>query len=250
MARITDHTVFPPLTPSSVSVPTPRLPSSTIEIAVGEAILRAELAIPQDAVGLVAILHGAAEGYESPSPESLLDLLHDAGLATLRTDLFTADETHGDHANGMPFFDIQLLVDRLVGMMSALHARADTRGLPLGLVADRAVATAALYAAAEYPEQIGAVVTRSARPDLAGPFFPQLTAPTLLIVGARDPETRQINEAAFQQLAGPRSLEIIPEATHQFIEPVARDHAAALTRTWLMRHLCRPARLARPLPVS
>lgn len=250
MDRTTDRSVFPPLTPPSVTLPASRCPTTTIEIDVGDTALRADLALPHDAVAIVAVLHDAAGGRLDPSHQSLVDLLHDAGVATLRADLITADEARGDHANGSPFFDISLLVDRVIGITSALKARPDTQALPLGLIGDRAVATAALYAAAEYPDRVRAVVTRSARPDLAGPFVPRLTAATLLIVGSRDPETRTINEETFRKLEGPRSLEVVPEATHQFAEPVAREHAAVLTRAWLLRHLCPNGGAAPVLPVS
>lgn len=200
-------------------------------------MLRADLAIPDGAVAIAAILHGSAGGRLDLGHQPLIDMLHEAGLATIRTDLFTAEETRGDHASGAPFFDVSLLVDRLMAMTSMLGEHADTRGLRVGLVGDRAVAAAALYAAAEYPGRVSAVVTRSARPDLAGPFFPRLSVPTLLLVGGHDPDTQKINEEAFRHLEGPRALEIIPEGSHQFEEPVARSQAAVLTRAWLLRHL-------------
>jgi dienelactone hydrolase len=246
MARTTDRLDFPPLTPPAAPSPAARIPTTTIECTAGGAILRATLAVPADAVAIAVVLHDAADEHLDPTQAALIDMLHDAGVATLRADLCTADEARGDHANGTPYFDINLLVDRLLAVVAAIRTRAELQHLPLGVVGDRAVAAAALYAAAEYPEHVGAVVTRSARPDLAGPFFPRLAAPTLLIVGDRDPETRRINEEAFRYLQGPRSLEVIPEATHQFLEPGVREHAAVLTRAWLMRHLCPPQAADQP----
>src|SRR5436309_1739323 len=39
--------------------------------------------------------------------------------------------------------------------------------------------------AAEHPRNVGAVLSRGGRPDLAGPALPQVATPKLLIVGAR-----------------------------------------------------------------
>ena len=240
MARTTDRLDIPPLAPPASPQTAAPIPTTPIECDVGGTTLRATLTAPTDAVALAVVLHDAADERLDPTHTTLVDVLHAAGVATLRADLCTADEARGDHATGTPYFDISLLVDRLIAVMAAIRARTDLPQLPLGLVGDRAVGAAALYAAAEYPERVGAVVTRSARPDLAGPFFPRLGAPTLLIVGDRDPETRRINEEAFRHLHGPRSLEVIPGARHQFLEPGAGEQAAALTRAWLLRHLCPP----------
>lgn len=240
MARITDHSVFPALTPPAAASSASPIPTTVVECAAGHAALRATLAVPAEAVAVAIVLHDAADGRLDPAHATLIDMLHDAGMATMRADLCTADEAHGDRAIGAPFFDVSLLVDRLLEVVAALRARPETQHLPVGVVGERAVAAAALYAAAEHPALVGAVVTRSARPDLAGPFFPRLAAPTLLLVGAHDAETRRINEEAFRHLQGPRSLEVIPGATHQFVEPGVREQAALLTRAWLTQHLCPP----------
>jgi hypothetical protein len=44
-----------------------------------------------------------------------------------------------------------------------------------------------LVAAAQGPEIVAAVVSRGGRPDLAGASLGRVHAPTLLIVGERDP---------------------------------------------------------------
>jgi hypothetical protein len=50
----------------------------------------------------------------------------------------------------------------------------------------RTGAVAALMAAAERPDRVAAVVSRSGRPHLVGPALERVTAPTLLIVGGAD----------------------------------------------------------------
>jgi pimeloyl-ACP methyl ester carboxylesterase len=92
-------------------------------------------------------------------------------------------------------------------------------------------------AAAERPERVGAVVSRGGRPDLAAPLLPKVTAPTLLIVGSRDPEVLRVNRQAQELLGGESKLEIVPGATHLFEEPGALERVAQLARDWFERHL-------------
>jgi putative phosphoribosyl transferase len=80
-------------------------------------------------------------------------------------------------------------------------------------------------------------VSRGGRPDLAGDALRRVTAPTLLIVGSRDPEVLRLNQMAQALLAGESQLEIVRGATHLFEEPGALEHVAALARDWFVRHL-------------
>jgi len=76
-------------------------------------------------------------------------------------------------------------------------------------------------AAARLPRRVGAVVSRGGRPDLAGGALDQVHAPTLLIVGGADFGVIDLNEHAMARLRGPKSLQIIPHASHLFPEPGA-----------------------------
>lgn len=67
--------------------------------------------------------------------------------------------------------------------------------------------------------------------------FAAVAVPTLLIVGERDPCVHAVNEALLQQLAGPRRLELVPEAGALLDEPAALAHAAASAAAWFGRHL-------------
>jgi putative phosphoribosyl transferase len=84
---------------------------------------------------------------------------------------------------------------------------------------------------------VKAVVSRGGRPDLAGEALRRVTAPTLLIVGGRDPEVIQLNRQAQALLPGESRLEIVPGASHPFEEPGALEWVAALAGDWLRRHL-------------
>ena len=59
--------------------------------------------------------------------------------------------------------------------------------VPVGYFGASTGAAAALLAAAQRPDGIGAVVSRGGRADLAGAQLSRVRAPTLLIVGSADP---------------------------------------------------------------
>jgi predicted alpha/beta-hydrolase family hydrolase len=99
------------------------------------------------------------------------------------------------------------------------------------------VASAALVAAAREPDRIRGVVSRGGRPDLAGEWLPNVQAPTLLIVGARDEPVIELNEQAKAQMTAPVELVIVRRATHLFEEPGTLEEVARLTRDWFVRHL-------------
>ena len=104
---------------------------------------------------------------------------------------------------------------------------------------------AALVAAAELPQDVGAVVSRGGRPDLAGDALPKVQAPTLLIVGGNDDIVIELNEMARDQMRCEVKLEIIPGATHLFEEPGALEQVAKLASDWFSLHLGREWRIER-----
>jgi len=86
-------------------------------------------------------------------------------------------------------FDIGLLAERLAAAMRWAHAG---RSSPDCRSATSAPAPV-LWAAAELDDEIGAVVSRSGRPDLAAGLLPEMHAPVLLIVVGRDEIVLGIN---------------------------------------------------------
>jgi pimeloyl-ACP methyl ester carboxylesterase len=115
---------------------------------------------------------------------------------------------------------------------------AATKHLRVGYFGASTGAAAALEAAAERPNEIGAVVSRGGRPDLALPVLGCVKAPTLLIVGARDSAVIEMNREAFEHLQTEKRLEIVPGATHLVEEPGALEQVAYLARDWFTGHLC------------
>ena len=100
-------------------------------------------------------------------------------------------------------------------------------------------AAAALVAAAELPDQVGAVVSRGGRPDLAGAALREVEAPTLLIVGGNDDVVIDLNKQALAHMSvdTETKLVVVPGASHLFEEPGALEEAARLAREWFHEHL-------------
>jgi len=85
---------------------------------------------------------------------------------------------------------------------------------------------------------VKAIVSRGGRPDLAGDALPQVSTPTLLIVGGDDEPVIGMNEWAFKRLSSPvKELVIVPRATHLFEEPGALDEVGRLAAHWFHHHL-------------
>jgi dienelactone hydrolase len=157
----------------------------------------------------------------------------------LLLDLLTPDEEEADLRTGHLRFDIGLLAQRLASATDWLVENPDTRGVRIGYFGASTGAGAALVAAAERPEAVGAVVSRGGRPDLAGDALYRVKAPTLLIVGGDDVPVIRMNREALEKLRTEKRLEIIPGATHLFEEPGALEEVARLAADWFVRHLNR-----------
>jgi pimeloyl-ACP methyl ester carboxylesterase len=127
----------------------------------------------------------------------------------------------------------------VIASIDWLAADATAQDLAVGCFGASTGAAAALIAAAERPERVGAVVSRGGRPDLAGEVLRRVHTPTLLIVGGNDPDVLRLNEQALAALGGEARLEVVPGATHLFEEPGALERVAALARDWFVEHLAR-----------
>jgi dienelactone hydrolase len=208
-----------------------------VHVPVGRATLEGELSLPAEARGIVLFAHGSGSSRHSPRNRHVARLLNEGKLATLLVDLLTTDEELLDQQTAHLRFNIGLLADRLVGVTDWLTQQPDTRQLRIGYFGASTGAAAALVAAAERPQLIGAVVSRGGRPDLAGPALPLVQAPTLLIVGGNDIQVLELNRQALAQLRCEKQLVIIPGATHLFEEPGALDKVARYAREWFERYL-------------
>ena len=202
-----------------------------------EVTLDGDLCIPEQAQGLVAFAHGSGSSRHSPRNRYVAEVLRGAGLATLLFDLLTPREEAEDIRTAALRFDINLLSQRLVGATDWLRRYETARHLNLGYFGASTGAAAALVAAAERADVVGAVVSRGGRPDLAAPVLGRVKAPTLLIVGGDDYPVIDMNRSALARLQVEKKLVIIPGATHLFEEPGALEQVAEQAKDWFIRYL-------------
>jgi putative phosphoribosyl transferase len=210
------------------------LAEQLVQITADTVTLEGNLTLPEGADAVVLFAHGSGSGRHSPRNRHVARVLNEAKLATLLIDLLTPEEEVIDQHTAHLRFDIDL---RLVHATDWLTRQSYTRRLRIGYFGASTGAAAALLAAAELPDLVGAIVSRGGRPDLAGPALPRVRAPTLLIVGGNDVQVIQLNEIALAQMVCEKQLVIIPGATHLFEEPGALDEVARLAREWFRRHL-------------
>ncbi|MBZ5595939.1 MAG: dienelactone hydrolase family protein [Acidobacteriia bacterium] len=208
-----------------------------VRMAAGSAELEGSLCVPETAAGIVLFAHGSGSSRHSPRNRYVAQALREGGLATLLMDLLTITEEREDALTARLRFDITFLAGRLVGAIDWLARYPVTSRLRIGLFGASTGAGAALVAAAERPETVGAVVSRGGRPDLALPVLERVHAPTLLIVGGLDYPVIGMNREALDHLQAERRLDIVPGATHLFEEPGTLEEVARLARDWFTRHL-------------
>ncbi|MFF2042634.1 phosphoribosyltransferase family protein [Kitasatospora sp. NPDC058170] len=205
------------------------------------------LTVPADARGLVVFAHGSGSSRHSPRNRHVATRLNRSGLATLLFDLLTEAE----EPDRRKVFDVELLGARLTAVAELLAdpppdlppdlPQGLLQGLPLGLFGASTGAAAALWAAARLGDGVAAVVSRGGRPDLAGAeLLAEVTAPTLLIVGARDGTVVDLNRQARSRLRCESELAVVPHAGHLFEEPGTLDRVAELAGDWFLSHLRRP----------
>jgi putative phosphoribosyl transferase len=210
-----------------------------VQIQAGREDLFGNLNIPEGATGLVVFAHGSGSSRHSPRNQFVARTLNNAGLATLLFDLLTQEEEAIDLRTREHRFNIDLLAERLVYATRWARQQKETRDLRIGYFGSSTGGAAALVAAAEVPQNAGAVVSRGGRPDLAGEALPKVQAPTLLIVGGNDDIVIELNEQARDRMRCEVKLEIVPGATHLFEEPGALEQVAQLASDWFVRHLTR-----------
>jgi pimeloyl-ACP methyl ester carboxylesterase len=206
-----------------------------INVGAGGVTLEGNLLVPRGATAIILFAHGSGSSRFSSRNRYVAEALRSRRLGTLLIDLLTHDEELVDTRTAHLRFDIELLAKRLVGTAEWL-GREQPR-LHIGLFGASTGGAAALVAAARIPDQIGAVVSRGGRPDLAGEALPLVKAPTLLIVGGDDTPVIAMNREAYDQMTCEREMKIVPGASHLFEEPGALEEVARLASEWFEKHL-------------
>jgi putative phosphoribosyl transferase len=208
-----------------------------VRIPAGGVTLDGNLTIVDEATALVLFVHGSGSSRHSPRNQFVARTLNNAGLGTLLFDLLTPEEEAIDARTAELRFNIKLLAERLVHATNWAKRHHQTRNLRIGYFGSSTGGGAALVAAAEGPQDVGAVVSRGGRPDLAGEALPKVQVPTLLIVGGNDDIVIELNEQARDRMRCEVKLEIVPGATHLFEEPGALERVAQLASDWFVNHI-------------
>lgn len=208
-----------------------------VSVPAADVVLQGDLSMPSATRGIVLFAHGSGSSRHSPRNRYVAEVLNEHSLGTLLVDLLTAEEEREDQFTGHLRFNIDLLTRRLVAITDWLETSTQVREHGIGLFGASTGAAAALLTAAQRPEAVKAVVSRGGRPDLAGPDASLVRAPTLLIVGGRDPEVLQMNRAAMALMTCKTELKIVPGATHLFEERGALAQVASLAADWFTTHL-------------
>jgi len=211
--------------------------SKTYQIPTGHFHLEGELQLPERAAGIVLFAHGSGSSRKSPRNQFVARTIREAGVGTLLFDLLTPEEEAVDIRTRQLRFDIELLAKRLVDATRWVKKEDGASHLKIGYFGSSTGGGAALVAAAELKQEIGAVVSRGGRPDLAGDLLPQVTAPSLLIVGGLDYPVIEMNKEAYAKMLCEREMKIVSGATHLFEEPGALEKVAHLAADWFERYL-------------
>lgn len=211
--------------------------SRELWISVDSVTLPGELSLPGRAEGLVLFANGSGSGHHSPRNQYVAQVIREAGVGTLLFDLLTREEKRIDLQTRYLRFAIDLLARRLAGVTEWVKKQKETGLLRIGYFGASTGGGAALVAAAELGDDIGAVVSRGGRPDMAGEALPRVISPTLLLVGGSDDVIIRLNEEALRKLQCMKELKIVPGATHLFEEPGKLEEVARLAADWFQRYL-------------
>ncbi|MBZ0156059.1 MAG: dienelactone hydrolase family protein [Alphaproteobacteria bacterium] len=204
-----------------------------VTIPIDSVELDGTLSIPKDAGALVIFAHGSGSSRLSPRNRFVAGILQKEGMGTLLFDLLTAqeDEVYENR------FNIPLLTRRLKAATLWTKEQPETAHFKIGYFGASTGTAVALVAAADFGEEIKAVVSRGGRPDLAGDALGKVVTPTCLIVGGDDTVVIGLNRKAYELLKAEKQLKIIPGAAHLFEEPGALEEVARLATEWFKKHL-------------
>ncbi|MDO6429520.1 alpha/beta hydrolase [Flavitalea sp. BT771] len=201
-------------------------------IPCGNKQLSCELTLPENAHAIIIFSQAGGISRNSPRSRMMAEYLQQHSIGTLLPDLLTPEE---EQSSGRQY-DVELMTRRLIAVTQWVLDRDLLDHYRLGYYGTSTGAAAALQAAALLPEDIGAIVCRGGRPDLAKGALSRVQAPTLLIVGSLDRYVEQMNREALDELSCDKQLEVIQGATYLF-EGEKIKEVAASTTSWFARHL-------------
>jgi dienelactone hydrolase len=200
-----------------------------LRIPIGKIILPAELNLVKNSQNLVIFAHGSGSSRLSPRNRYVAEYLNRSGLSTLLFDLLTEKEDSS--------FDIKLVTRRLEAITIWALENPETKDLNYGYFGASTGCAAALRAAADFKDQVGAIVSRGGRLDLTMDTISEIETPTLFIVGGLDDEIISSNKLALSKMTVAGKLDIIPGASHLFEEQGKLETVAAHSANWFKKFL-------------
>src|SRR5438046_896924 len=165
-----------------------------VHIRSADVQLEGDLSIPDGAQGVVLFAHGSGSSRHSPRNQFVARTIREAGVGALLFDLLTKEEEAVDMHTAHLRFDIGLLATRLIDATYWIKGELDY--LNVGYFGSSTGGGAALVAAAQLVDTVGAIVSRRGRPDLAGGTLPKVRPPPLLVDGGLDSPVNQRNNSA------------------------------------------------------
>ncbi len=163
-----------------------------VRIHAADAALSGELTVPRGARSLVVFVTGGCGGTRSARETAIADVLHDRGIGTCVVDLVGAGEppSRGRRLN------VDLLADRLRGVLAWARAREATASLEIGFYGVDTGATAVLQEVSSPDASGTAAVLVNGRVDLSDGDHVGVSLPLLFVVdGGHDhlrSHTRQV----------------------------------------------------------
>jgi putative phosphoribosyl transferase len=148
-------------------------------------------------------------------------------------DLLTSEEDR-DYSRR---YDIPLLATRLRRVSGRIRDRLSETPLGIGVLSASTGAAAALWTASDPESDLRAIVACEGRPDLVEDLLPEVTAPTLLVAGAKGGAVTRLNAEAYSRIPAPKDMIVVPGATNPFEEPVALATVLHQAVHWFQRFL-------------
>ena len=204
-------------------------------IPVGGDYLTGSVAIPPHPAAVVLVANDAGCSRHRAGERELARALRHAGFATVLADVLTPLEQAWPDAAAALRQDVELLARRIRSALEWIRGQMPLAGLPVVLLGSGGAGPACLVAAAAQPEELAAVVVRSARPDLARMSLGRIKTPVMLCIAEAEPARAAANDAVFALLRCERRMLCLPGRSVDASETRAQLAAAivAFVRTCL-----------------
>lgn len=207
-----------------------------LQIRVKQDVFRVELGMPRPSAGIVFLLRDNGNVVHG---NALAFVLRKNGFGTAVCHLLTEPERQRAVAHRRTPVCSELLARRLLAVIDAVGDEADFGSAAAGIAASGTAAAAALRVAALRPLAFDAIACRRAKFDSVR-SLEYVRASTLFLAVAGDLARIRPMTRAFQQLQCARRFEIVPGGSPAFDDERSFSLAAALTATWMQKHIGRP----------